>query len=99
MNEKPFKLAEPFDIDDGSLKGKTPEYAFVLGVEWAKFRALLSTGRPFVSKCLPENRIRFVKMAESHGRFVEDRHIACVGWWEIWVGDLIASAPPMSDSK
>ena len=80
-------LVEPFDVDDGSLVGLSPEYIFAMGVEWAMFRQRLSTGKPFTTLCLPENRQRFVAMAERNRRFVEDRQTACLGWFEVWVGD------------
>jgi hypothetical protein len=88
MNDgKEFELVEPFEIDDGSLNGLAPHYVFSLGVEWEMFRRQLARGTPFTTLCLPENRTRFVKMAERHNRFVEDRQTGCVGWTEIWVGD------------
>jgi hypothetical protein len=37
-DKQEFGLIEPFDIDDGSLKGFRPEYAFALGTEWQIFR-------------------------------------------------------------
>ena len=91
MDENVSKLMlEPFDLEDGSLKNVTPEYAFALGVEWHLFRQQLLSGRPFRVICLPENQNRFVKLAERHRRFVEDRHTGSADWVEIWVGDLIA---------
>jgi hypothetical protein len=87
MKNDEFELIEPFDLDDGSLEEVTPKYAFALGVEWSLFRQKLLTGKPFTVLCLPENRSRFVDMAERHNRFVEDRQTGCVGWTEIWVGD------------
>jgi hypothetical protein len=94
MNNSPeFGLIEPFETDNGSLKTVTPEYAFALGVEWAIFRQrLLVSDKPFRVLCLPENRERFVRMAERHKRFTEERRTACAGWFEIWVGDLISFA-------
>jgi hypothetical protein len=89
MGNSSFELVEPFEIDDGSLRGLRPEYAFALGVEWAMFRQQLSSGAPFTSLCLPENRQRFVAMAERNRRFVEDRQTACPGWFAIWVGDYL----------
>lgn len=89
-NNAEFELVEPFDTPKGSMRGITPEYAFALGVEWHIFRQRLLTGIPFTTLCLPENAARFVKMAERHSRFVEDRQIGCVGWTEIWVGDSIS---------
>ncbi len=91
MDENSYKLVEPFEIDDGSLRSVTPQYAFALGVEWLIFRQKLLTGEPFKMLCLPENSVRFVNMAERHSRFVEDRQTGCVGWTEIWVGDAISS--------
>jgi len=90
-NKGKFELVEPFDTPKGSMKGITPEFAFALGVEWHAFRQKLLTGKPFTTFCLPENSTRFVKMAERHSRFVEDRQTGCVGWTEIWVGDSISS--------
>lgn len=99
-DKEKFELAaEPFEIDDGSLAGLSPEYAFSLGVDWAMFREQLSTGRPFVAFCLPENRTRLVRMAERHRRFVEDRRTASADWCEIWVGDAISSVPTESESR
>jgi hypothetical protein len=84
-----FGIVEPFELDDGSLNGLRPEYIFVLGVEWAMFRQQLDAGAPFKASCLPENRARFVKMAERHNRFVEDRDTGHAWSAEIWVGDHI----------
>jgi hypothetical protein len=91
--EGQFELVEPFETDDDSLRDLRPEYAFALGVEWAMFRRQLAAGTPFTTLCLPENRMRFVRMAERHNRFVEDRQTSCVGWTQIWVGDTISSEP------
>lgn len=99
MNDETSKLVEPFDIDDGSLKGLTPEYAFALGVEWQLFRQQLETGEPFKVLCLPENTRRLVALAERHRRFVEDRQTACVDWNQIWVGDSIGFGPPESEPR
>lgn len=97
MDEYVSKLMlEPFDVEDGSLKNVTPEYAFALGVEWHLFRQQLLESRPFRVLCLPENRSRFVKLAERHRRFVEDRPTGSADWVEIWVGDVIAPEPPGS---
>lgn len=82
-------LVEPFEIEDGSISHVTPEYAFALGVEWCMFRQQLLSGQPFKTLCLPENRERFVRLAERHKRFVEDRQTACPEWSEVWVGDPI----------
>ena len=87
--KKGLELLELFDIDNGSLKGITPEYAFTLGVEWQIFRQRLELGRPFSTFCLPENATRFVKMAERHKRFVEDRPNAAPGWTQVYVGDYL----------
>jgi hypothetical protein len=84
-----FELVEPFDIDDGSLKGITPEYAFALGVEWQIIRKRLDSEKPFTSFCLPENATRLVKMAERHKRFVEDRPNVAPGWSQVYVGDYL----------
>ena len=98
-NKTDFGLIEPFEIDSGELAGITPEYAFALGVEWAMFRERLSKKTPFTFLCLPENRTRFVRMAERHRRFVEDRQTACVDWFQIWVGDFIGCEPIGSEPR
>jgi hypothetical protein len=90
--EQKFGLIDPFDINDGSLNDLTPEHAFALVVECQIFKQRFLTGKPFTMLCLPENRTRFVNMAESHRRFVEDRQTTCVDRSEIWVGDLISCA-------
>lgn len=89
MNEGNSELVEPFDIDDGSLKGLSPEYAFALGVEWQIFRHRLHSGKPFVTFCLPENANRLVKVAERNKRFVEDRPNVAPGWSQIYVGGYL----------
>ena len=89
-----YVLVEPFAADDISLLGIRPYYAFALGVEWAMFRQKLLDRIPFTALCLPENRTRFVRMAERNMRFVEDRQIAGSDWVEIWVGDLIRVGRP-----
>jgi len=89
MSDQTSRLIEPFDIDDGSLQGITPEYAFALGVEWTFFRQRLKSGKPFKFLCLPQNAKRLVAIAERNRRFVEDRQTACVEWTQIWVGDSI----------
>lgn len=90
MTEKnEFGLVEPFDIDDGSLKGVSAEYAFALGVEWEMFRQKLLGDKPFTMLCLPQNAARFVKVAERHKRFVEDRPNVTPGWSEVFVGDYL----------
>lgn len=89
-SEDKYTLVEPFETDDGSMAEVTPEYAFALGVEWAMFRQkLLNEKGPFRTLCLPQNRQRFVRMAERHKRFVEDRQTPCASWFEIWVGDYL----------
>jgi len=93
MDEKNRNLVELFEIDDGSLQGLRPEYIFALGFEWAMFQQRLSGGAPFTTLCLPENRQRFVGMAERRNRFVEDRQTTSPEWSEIWVGDYMAEAP------
>jgi hypothetical protein len=89
MSENNVNLIEPFDIDDGTLKGIAPEYAFALGAEWEIFRQRINSGNPFTTFCLPENATRFVKMAERHRRFVEDRPNVTPGWSQIFVGDYL----------
>jgi hypothetical protein len=91
LNEKEnSELVEPFDMDDVSLNGISPQFAFILGVEWQVFRQRLKSGQPFTTLCLPQNANRLVKMAEHHRRFVEDRPNVFAGWTEIFVGDYIA---------
>jgi hypothetical protein len=89
-------LVKPLVAPKVATKRITPGYAFVMGVEWQNFRQrLLTTEKPFKTMCLPENAIRFVKLAERHNRFVEDRPIKGVGWTEIWVGDSISQKSPL----
>lgn len=85
-NESEFNLAEPFEIEEGSLDGLAPKYIFALGAEWQMFRRKLDAGKPFTTWCLQDNRERFVRMAEKKGRFVEDRQTGYAAWAEIWVG-------------
>jgi len=97
-NKEPFELVASFEVGDDSLAGLSPGYVFSLGVEWEIFRQRLSSGSPFVTLCLPENRTRFVNLAERPRRFVEDRPPTGTGWVEIWVGDRLSfvSSPPQS---
>jgi hypothetical protein len=86
-------LVEGFETDDESMARLSPQYLFAMGAEWEKYRRKLAQGTPFMTLCLTHNRARFVQMAESSRRFVEDRQTACQGWVEIWVGDVISSGP------
>jgi hypothetical protein len=86
-NDHAYDLCEAFDVDAGELRGLSQEECFALGVEWALFRQKLLTGRPFVDLCIKHNAARLVKMAERHGRYVEDRPSTTPGWSEVWVGD------------
>ena len=86
QSENDFELAEPFELEDGSLMGVSPENAFALGVEWQMFRERLKSGQPFTTLCISANANRLVRMAERQGRFVEDRPTPWAGWREIWVG-------------
>jgi hypothetical protein len=90
MNEDAaeFSLAEPLDIDDGSLEGLSPQECFLLGVEWQKFRTRLSSGKPFTDRALASNADRITKLAERSQRFVEARP-ATNGWVSITVGDHV----------
>lgn len=88
-NDGKSELVEPFDVDDGSLEGLAPSHIFTLGVEWQLFRQRLASGKHFTTLCLPENAERFVKMAERHKRFVEDRPNVTPGWSEVYVGDYL----------
>lgn len=95
MSGQTFELIEPFDTDDGSLNGVSPELAFALGVEWAMFRQKLllnekGGAKPFTELCLEANEQRFLKMVERHGRYCESRPTDRPGWKKIWVGDLLA---------
>lgn len=80
------ELVEPFDVDDASLDGLTPQVCFSLGVEWQMFRARLADGETFTTIVLASNAERLTKMAERHRRYVEHRP-ANDGWAEITVGD------------
>jgi hypothetical protein len=81
-----FCLVEPFDVDDGSIDGLSPQECFALGAEWAMFQQKLRGGQPFVELILEKNAQRLVGLAERNGRFVE-HHPACAGWAKIIVGD------------
>ena len=89
-NEGDTDLIESNDLELGSMRGISPENAFVLGVEWQMFREQLRSGRPFTKLCVSANVERLVKMAEKEHRFVEDRPTLWRGWSEIWVGDHIS---------
>lgn len=80
-----FDLVESFDIDDGSLANMSVEQAFVLGVEWAGIRSLLSrptcvddTGIRVTIHSFEEvvhtfNVKRLMKMGQRHGWVVSSR--------------------------
>jgi hypothetical protein len=67
-----FSLAEPFDIDDGSLDGLTPSWAFCLGVEWAlptsPGQQLQTNPDPFRFGCHTPNEKRLTALVQRHGR-------------------------------
>jgi len=80
-----YQLAEPFDIDGGSLDGLSNQQCFALGVEWATFRNRILSGEQFTHPCLSANATRVSMLAERHGRFVE-HHVHSEGWSLIFVG-------------
>jgi hypothetical protein len=77
-----YELIEPFEADDDSLAGLTPEQCFVLGVEWAMFRSKLLERTPFKEVVIADNAVRLASMAERHNRFVEVKPIG-EGWAEL----------------
>jgi hypothetical protein len=88
-DDEAFDLVEPFDIDDGSLNGLSPQTIFTMGVEWATWRNRIIGGCPKTDLCLTENAARIILMLERHGWFCEERHPRdwAKGWSQIWVGD------------
>jgi hypothetical protein len=66
-----YELAEPFDIDDGSLDGIDPKLAFTLGAQWMQIRQQLDTGRYVEQSVLADNRDRVEKMLNRRGRDFE----------------------------
>lgn len=77
-------LTDPFDIDDGSLDGLTPEQAFVFGVEWGMLFQSLDEeeSRLVFVNIHTENAERLVRLCRRKGRepMVIDRG---GGWTEI----------------
>lgn len=62
-----WNLVDRFDIDDGELDSVSRSQAFVLGVEWARFRANLDKGQPFTSTINVDNAKRLIGLAQRHG--------------------------------
>jgi hypothetical protein len=83
-----YELVQPFDVDDDSLSGLSPQECFSLGVEWQMFRSQLEAGKPFTLTVLANNANRLTKLAERTQRFVEARP-ARDGWSLITVGDHV----------
>lgn len=85
MSERDFALVDPFETDDGELDGHRLSFAFLLGVEWATFRARAreDAGR-FVSIVHVENRGRLLRLLKRHGRGAAARSIDGT-WVEIAV--------------
>ena len=90
----PHFLVDPFEIDDGSLANLSPQEVFILGVEWAMFRARLEDGKPFRELCGANNAQRLQNLAERFGRFSECRGTYIHGLEEVWVGTSISGCEP-----
>ncbi len=86
-----YRIAEPFDVDNGALNALPREECFALGVEWAMMRARLLAGEQFNDLCMAPNAERIAAMAERHGRFVE-HHDYGDGWSQIFIGAPRASS-------
>lgn len=82
-----YELVEPFDIDNGELRGVSAEKAFCLGVEFYMFRQRLVDEDRFHDYVCKENAKRLQRMAERHGRFVE-YHRYDDQWCKMFVGDV-----------
>ena len=67
----PYGLAEPFDISDGSVDHLTREECFVLGAEWALFRADLDQGSAFSRMVHTENAERLIRLGQRRNWTVE----------------------------
>ncbi len=64
-----YILFDSFEIDDGELDGQTNKDAFVLGVEWAKFRERLTTESAEFSETVhAANTTRVRNLAARRGR-------------------------------
>lgn len=81
-----FELVEPFDIDDGELDGISPQEAFVLGVEWMRWRQRVVDGKPYTDVCLANNAVRIQGLLERNGWQCEAQPGLAPGWAKIWVG-------------
>lgn len=85
--ENEWGLVESFDIDGRELDDIPRHECFVMGVEFAMFRAMMLVNPiRFTSLCNTKNRDRLVSMCERHGRFVETHEIDTPGWAKLIVG-------------
>lgn len=68
-DEVNYGLVEPFDVDDGSLDGFSPQEIFCFGVEWEMFRQKLKdTPRSFTEQIHSANVQRLLAMCKRHER-------------------------------
>lgn len=83
--ETSFNLSNRFFIDDGELKGLTPEFAFMLGVEWEMVRGELIKDRgEFKRPIHSQNLDRLLKLAWSLKRRTE-HEVLGEGWVHLTV--------------
>lgn len=80
-----YQLVDAFWIDNHELANLSQEACFVLGVEWANFRAdLLATKDDFSSAVNADNANRLVKLCEHHNRRATVSNLS-PGWVTITV--------------
>jgi hypothetical protein len=82
--DKHWGLVDPFEIDDGELDSVSRTQAFVLGVEWARFRERLDKEQRFSSLANIANGDRLRRCAERHGRIAVVRPVS-PEWVEVSV--------------
>lgn len=79
-------MDDVFDIDEEQLKQLSSKEAFVLGVEYAIFRNVLSTGDSFSAVVHLDNAERLSKLASTNGRTVTTK-LLNDDWAELKIGN------------
>lgn len=100
-DESEYSLIESFHIDNGQLRGLSPQQCFVLGVEWQTFYDKLRVAQlagdeepceglgvaSFHATVRVENLDRLSRLLRKHNRPFTTQINSCGEWVDIEVGE------------
>lgn len=67
-DDSTLKLVEHYCVEDGELKNRTPDQAFVLGAEWGRATERILAGQAFTMQVSHQNQRRLQSVAVQNGR-------------------------------